>query len=374
MAQYFHILTLALLLLYNVPSFADGQHSALNNQQRRLKTNKKRWTNQFDPHLHGGAIINGAALIQLARNKGDLNAGLHALGLQRKTSFKEALRSAQRLMDLSNPNHHESHRAIGSFRTAAFPGNKYEQWVKATIKKLERDNSEAFIQFTPHQAEKFIRIVRQLNEPINGKGILISIGRSNFNEHLIGPLFEKFSEVRGLDIIGKEVTHNDLNHFRRVVSFLQSHREQPVLRIHAGEGFLGRGGEKTVNIVLRELVKLSRKSDLSNLRVVLGHAAKIDDVISAKAHLKELNKNGVTVDVNINPISNLLYGVVPDIKSIAAFQLDANSYIAGTDNVGSIEANQKIVKLALQGKFEKAQHIARHYIRLREKWLALESQ
>lgn len=327
----------------------------------------------LEPHVHGSAIVRGSKLIQLARRQGDLAGGLKALGLDHLPP-KQAIRQALRMMDLSQPNHNDAYEHLGNFRKAAFQGRGYAAWVRKTVDGLRAEAKFSYVQLSAKEAKSFTEAARAHRIDLDGVGILLSLRRDQSPTPAMAELLSSEPSVIGFDFLGPEVIEQSASGLRQAIDMALKSKADPVLRIHAGEGYLGNGGEKTVNQVLDQLARRAdRDPELRRLRVVLGHAARIRDIGAAQRSLDALTRRKVQVLINVNPLSNVIYHSVPSVARIDALKLKG-TFVAGRDNVGTLAKNRKIVRLLLAGRVTAAEREARPYQALRDRWRAQRGQ
>jgi hypothetical protein len=125
-------------------------------------------------------------------------------------------------------------------------------------------------------------------------------------------------------------------------------RDAPlIIRFHAGEGYLGKGGYHTVIQLLRTVRQwLDREPTLGRLiELIVAHGVRImpEDEAEAAALLEGLRTDGLRVTSNINPTSNILAGLVRDpTQDIGLLRVERQlpaalqDVVPGTDNVGSL--------------------------------------
>ena len=107
----------------------------------------------------------------------------------------------------------------------------------------------------------------------------------------------------------------------------------------------------------------------SGVRVILAHVARVRDPKAAARDLLALKRRGVRVEVNVNPLSNLMYRAVDRLEDIAALRLGV-PLVPGSDNVGTLAQNARILRLLVRGEGARAADLARHVVGLRDRWRA----
>ena len=313
-----------------------------------------------DPHVHGAAVVRSTKLVGLARECGGLQAGLKALGLD-KLPLRRAIGRALRQMDLHQPDHGAAYDRISDFRRGAFAGARYPIWVRAVLEEAHRNAAGTYMQLSARELASFVPTVRAERLELGGVELLVSMPRRDPNTRTLAATLEQFPEVQGIDILGAETEEQDPAALDRAVDLLvRAGRSSPILRIHAGEGYLGDHGASNVNIALRTLVARSERTDLSRFRIVLAHVARVKDLAAAQRDIATLRARGVEIVVNVNPLSNLVYHAVEDLREIDALRLGV-AVVAGSDNVGSLWLNARIVDLLVQRRFDQAARIAKRF-------------
>jgi hypothetical protein len=324
-----------------------------------------------EPHLHIGGVIRGARLFNMARRHGDLNAGLKALKLGH-LSQRDALRAARRMMDISSGDHGVAYKNIHRFKEAAFSGKGSTTFQSAQLRALTRAAGKTYLQVSANTVLGWRDRRRRVNS--NRVALLLPVfGKMSENKLTQYSQLLTRGSVAGLDFCGEEKTLKP-DVLERAVDMLvaskRPHNER-VLRIHAGEGYLGKGGSENVNIALSTLAQRARRTDLSKLTIIIGHAARINDHDRAAADLRSLKRRGVNVILNVNPLSNILNHAVNRLEDIAALRLARETgtrLMAGTDNVGSLRANTEILRRLEAGDYAGANRKAKHIYRLRDRW------
>jgi hypothetical protein len=267
------------------------------------------------------------------------------------------------MMDLQATDHDKAYKALRAFRQAAFAGPHYASWVRAAVKSLRKNAASTYVQLKPHEIEGFVGAARSAKVSLKPVEILAEMRRNVLDTTEIAARFGKHPEVQGIDILGAEFDHFDPRTIDRAIHVLAaSGRSAPILRIHIGEGRMGKIYREDVNVALSALVARSATTDLSRYRIVLAHVAHIGDLAKARRDLATLASRGVHVVVNVNPLSNLVYDVVKDVRHIEALKLGV-PLVAGSDNVGSLAVNIRIVDLLTQGKGEQAMRLAERSLR-----------
>jgi hypothetical protein len=311
----------------------------------------------LDPHVHGSAAVRPVRLVSMAQKSGDLRAGLNALGLGHLPTPK-AVKHALKLMDLHRTDHGAAYDAISDFRRAAFQTRGYSVWVREVVRNVRANAKHTYMQLSPREMDNFLATARAEAIDLDGIELLASMPRRNPNTKALADIFVRHPEAAGLDILGAEKDELDPKAIDQALDvLLGSGRPSPVFRIHAGEGYLGEHGARNVNTALRALVDRSAKSDLRKVRFVLAHVARVNDVGAAKRDLAILRARGLDIQVNVNPLSNLVYKAVPHVADIDALQLGVE-LVPGSDNVGSLESNARIVELLAAGKHDQAARLA----------------
>jgi hypothetical protein len=316
----------------------------------------------LDTHVHGSAAVKPAQLIKLAQREGNLQAGLTALGLSGAPA-PHAMRKALTMMDLQATDHDQAYKALRAFRQAAFAGPHYAAWVKAAIRNLRRNAASTYLQLKPHEIGTFIAAARAAKVSLKPVEILAEMRRNVLETGELEGLLARHPEVQGIDILGAEIDRFDPRTVDRAIDVLAaSGRPAPILRIHIGDGHLGKVFPENVNLALSQLVARSERTDLRPFRIVLAHVAHIGDVQAARRDLATLAARGVHVAVNVNPLSNLVYDVVKDVRRIDALKLGV-PLVAGSDNVGSLAVNIRIVDLLMRGQGDAAARLAARSLR-----------
>jgi hypothetical protein len=224
------------------------------------------------------------------------------------------------------------------------------------------------MQVSSKEVVAFVETARAHDISLDGVELLVSIHRQEFSP-AHAEVLAAHPEIVGFDVVGAEDAQQDPTALLQTVDALaRVKRSRPVLRVHAGEGFLGDGGHDNVNVVLATLATRAERGDLAGLKLILGHAARIRDLPAAAAHIAALRARGVIVEVNVNPLSNLVYHAAEDLSDIAALKLPGEVMVAGSDNVGTLAQNQEVTRALVEGRVEDAERQLRHLRRLSGRW------
>jgi hypothetical protein len=274
-------------------------------------------------------------------------------------------------MDLSQPAHGDAYANIYRFRRAAFAGLSYASWVRATSEAAQRNARFTYLQLRANEAPEFVRAAEAAAVPLEHLGILVSIQRQELDERGVASALGT-PHVAGIDVVGAETIAQDPQVLTRALELLRSAGRPTVLRVHAGEGYLGEGGHDNVNRVLATLADRAEAVDLSPVKVILAHAARIGDLAAARRDLERLAARGVRVEINVNPLSNLVYHAA-EPRDIAALALPGPK-VAGSDNIGSLADNLAVVEALARGDLRTVERKTRHLRRLAERWRATQSE
>jgi hypothetical protein len=268
-------------------------------------------------------------------------------------------------MDLSQPEHGIAYANIRRFREAAFAGPRYASWVRATSDAARRNARFTYLQLDPKEAARFVATAAEARIPLHHLGILLSIRRQELDEEAIVAALGT-PHVAGLDVVGAETVPQSRAALLRAVDLLRATGRPAVLRIHAGEGYRGVGGHDNVNVVLSTLAAEAERVDLRPVKVVLAHAARIGDLAAARRDLARLTAHGVEVQINVNPLSNLVYHAA-EPSEIAALKLPG-PMVAGSDNIGTLADNIAVLDALRRGDLGAVERKTRHLRRLARRW------
>jgi hypothetical protein len=316
----------------------------------------------LDPHVHGSAVVGPVELVKLARREGGVDAGVRALGLDHLPP-PQAMREALAKMDLYAPDHAAAYRAIRNFRLAAFAGPRYQAWVQGVVRNLRRNAKRSYVQLSLRDVAPFLAAAHSARLDLTGIDLLIEMRRNDLDMREVEEALARYPQIHGIDILGAEVDRLDPRTIDRALAALAaSGRSSPIVRIHVGDGSMGEVFPENVNLTLARLVAQSAKLDLRRFRIVLAHVAHIGDLAAARRDLNTLARRGVEVAVNVNPLSNLVYQAARDVREIDALKLGV-PVLAGTDNVGSLARNQRIVDLLASGRGDEAARLAQRSLR-----------
>ena len=187
--------------------------------------------------------------------------------------------------------------------------------------------------------------------------------------------YQQRLDVEGFDVLGPETTDHDdasfvtyflesqVNAWRKKTAQFAGKPMALVIRAHIGEGFHGRGGKQNVKAYLQALASILDKAPPPpGLHFIIAHAVHVDDPPHVNQLIRRLQALGVSVTVNVNPLSNLAFEAATDVARIDALRLTAGDLRAGTDNIGTLAQNQTVFQHLQKQNLAEARQEAATYL------------
>lgn len=319
--------------------------------------------NEEDPHVHLSGVLEPEQLLYVAQEHGSVSAGIRALGID--PAHVDAFEDAKSRLDLRQGNFEQTYEHVRRFRQAAF--ERHDDWIYASIARIMKSGvSRVIVQIAPAQIDAYRWALGAIPGSASRLRAIVGIFRnqqSSRTERALALLHDP--DVHGVDIIGAEERNDSEPFFTSLLDRLLdiAANKELILRIHAGEGFLGRRGIGNVNMYLRSIAQRAADERIRRLRVIIAHAVYIDDIAETTQLLNSLRCK-TNVVVNVNPLSNVVFRAVSidNMKSIAALQLPRDLLHVGTDNIGTLAENMTVARLLAAGQAARAAAQARRFV------------